>query len=174
MFKWYPWFTQKWRGATRHMTLAEKGAYRELIDEYMTNGGALENNARALAAIAGCSLQEWAEVSETVLAKFEQSHGKLVHPRCEEELLVQQSYSTAKAEAGRKGGLAKAKNYNEMLAVLQHSQGSAIANRSTLHNTKNLSSYVRGQEKKDDIQERGFPKTPELASLVQKKSNGST
>ena len=87
-FDWFPWWVQHWRRDTKHLTLAEKGAYHELIDEYMLTG-LLPDNDRALTAIIGCTLDEWLAVSVVVRGFFHPSNGRLIHKRCEQERKIQ-------------------------------------------------------------------------------------
>lgn len=85
-FDWYPWYAEHYRRDTRHLSLAECGAYRRLIDEYMETGEALPDNDAALARLLGVARDEWLCVSPAVRPFFHSEQGKLTHKRCEEEL----------------------------------------------------------------------------------------
>lgn len=65
------WWIDRWRKSTAYtdMTLAEQGAYRNLLDELWLRGGALPNDERILAKICG-DPWGWKKVRENVLARF--------------------------------------------------------------------------------------------------------
>ena len=50
------WWTDRWRASSAFsdLTLAEQGAYRNLLDAAFLRGGALPDDARILARAAGC------------------------------------------------------------------------------------------------------------------------
>jgi uncharacterized protein YdaU (DUF1376 family) len=66
------WWIDRWRKSTAYtdMTLAEQGAYRNLLDEAHLRGGALPNNERILAKASGDAVG-WPEVRAVVMAHFE-------------------------------------------------------------------------------------------------------
>ena len=175
---WYPFYVVAYRRDTSHLTLAEHGAYRRLIDEYMTCGGPLPDNDRALAAIIGCTLDEWIFVAPAVRLFFEVSTKKLIHKRCEQELEMQQRLSTAKAEAGRRGGLERVRRFNELQAVLK--QHSSAAQHTTLQvnittsefcSAGSLAPLADGELRSSAIQngKQKIEPSVELLQIVQKK-----
>lgn len=99
---WFPWYRELYRADTLHLTLAEDGAYRRLIDEYMTLRQPLPNNPRALARLLGVSLEEWLAVSENVLSFFKQDGGVLRHKRCDKELDAQDARAKKRSERAQK------------------------------------------------------------------------
>ena len=68
------WWIDRWRKSTAYtdMTLAEQGAYRNLLDELWLRGGLLPLDERTLARACGDAL-EWAAVRDHVLAHFERT-----------------------------------------------------------------------------------------------------
>lgn len=66
------WWIDRWRKSTAYMdmTLAEQGAYRNLLDEAHLRGGPLPLDDRILAKACGDALA-WPAVREKVLARFE-------------------------------------------------------------------------------------------------------
>lgn len=98
---WYCFHIDTWRRHTRHLSFAEKGAYRELIDEYMNARGPLPDNDRALAAIAGGDLADWQLVQANVRAFFKIKDGKLYHQRCDDELRKQTEQFNKRSTLGR-------------------------------------------------------------------------
>jgi uncharacterized protein YdaU (DUF1376 family) len=111
--RWYPWYPLKFRRDTQHLGLAEDGAYRRLIDEYMTTGEPLPDNDMALARIVGVGKDEWLAVAPTVRPFFEASNGKLIHGRCHKELMQQASLKHAYSMRGQSGADARWKDHRE-------------------------------------------------------------
>lgn len=65
------WWIDRWRKSTAYtdMTLAEQGAYRNLLDELWLRDGIIPKDERILAKIAG-DMKGWAKVRVAVLARF--------------------------------------------------------------------------------------------------------
>lgn len=83
---WFKSYPADYRDDTWHLSLAEHGAYKLLIDHYMHHEKPLPDNDNALASIVGVDPQTWSEVSLNVREFFTPKRGKLIHKRCEEEL----------------------------------------------------------------------------------------
>lgn len=115
---WYPFYTADFRRDTLHLTLAEEGAYRRLIDEYMVSKGPLPDDDRVLARIIGVSFEEWTAVAKSVRTFFHTTNGKLQHKRCEKELHAQAKRVQEKKEHAQKAARAKWKNYYEMRDIV--------------------------------------------------------
>jgi uncharacterized protein YdaU (DUF1376 family) len=83
------WWIDRWRKSSAYMdmTLAEQGAYRNLLDEAHLRGGPLPADERILAKACGDAL-EWPKVRNAVLARFER-HTDGYHNRTLEEVLAQ-------------------------------------------------------------------------------------
>ena len=73
------WWIDRWRKSTAYtdLTLAERGAYRELLDECWLRGGVIPANDRILARIVGATPEEWKSIMRAVLARFESCEGGL-------------------------------------------------------------------------------------------------
>lgn len=102
---------------TQHLSLAEDGAYRRLIDEYMTTRQPIPANDRSISRILGCGLDEWLSVKENVISYFKLENppgnplGFYRHSFCDRELLEDEDRILTARENGRKGGRGKtAKN----------------------------------------------------------------
>ena len=109
---WYPWYPALYRKATMHLTIAQDGAYRRLIDEYMTNGFPLPSNGSAIARIIGISLEEWEKIAPAILPFFQQK-GELLHnERCDIELERQARLSNKRSEVAKKA--AQKRNSNQI------------------------------------------------------------
>lgn len=105
---WYPFFVTDYRRDTYHLSLEEDGAYRRLIDEYMTTRAALPNDDTALARIVGIPKTEWDRLAPVVRRFFRLRNDRLFHKRCEREIRAQNARHNRNSERARKGGTAKA------------------------------------------------------------------
>jgi len=65
------WWMDRWQKSTafKDLTLAEQGAYRNLLDELWLRDGALRDDDRVLAKCSGDAL-EWPKIRERVMAHF--------------------------------------------------------------------------------------------------------
>jgi uncharacterized protein YdaU (DUF1376 family) len=109
---WYPWFPLAFRHKTYHLSLAQDGAYRRLIDEYMLTRRPLPDNDMALARILGIGLDEWLTVATAVRQFFRPSSGLLFHKRCDQELRAQNTRWERFSERGKKAAFAKYSKIN--------------------------------------------------------------
>ncbi len=99
MMEWYKRRPGNYRRKTRHLSLAEHGAYNLLIDEYYSVESPLPADDHALASIIGKPLDEWLAVKKNVLPFFTKSGGVLRNKHCEVEL--------EEVSSRRAGGLAR-------------------------------------------------------------------
>jgi uncharacterized protein YdaU (DUF1376 family) len=113
---WYPWNPIAFRRKTFHLSLAEEGAYRRLIDEYMLGREPLPDDDKALARILGISGEEWAVVAPKVREFFCARKGRLHNKRCDEELRAQDMRSERFSERGKKAAYAKYNNPKNLTA----------------------------------------------------------
>ncbi|HKP75330.1 MAG TPA: DUF1376 domain-containing protein [Longimicrobiaceae bacterium] len=97
------WWIDRWRRSSAYMdmTLAQQGAYRNLLDEYRLRGGTLPNDERVLAKACGDPL-EWPAVRDVVMKKFVLEDGVWKHRTADEVNGVSDILSDAQAEKGRK------------------------------------------------------------------------
>jgi len=79
------WWIDRWRKSTAYtdMTLAEQGAYRNLLDELWLRNGLLPNDDRILGKVAGDSL-EWPTVRAAVMRRFVKVENGWRHPTHDE------------------------------------------------------------------------------------------
>jgi uncharacterized protein YdaU (DUF1376 family) len=100
------WWIDRYRKSTAYtdMSLAEQGAYRNLLDEQRIRGGFVPNDERILAKVCGDALA-WPDVREKVLARFETTpDGKQLFNRTATEVnAVTDALSMTRAESGRRG-----------------------------------------------------------------------
>lgn len=78
-----PWFPRDFISATRHLALAERGAYRELLD-HQWELGSLPNDETRLARILGITIEEFRSIWAVIKDKFESVDGDLLNKRLEE------------------------------------------------------------------------------------------
>lgn len=100
-------------GDTRHLTTEQHGAYLLLLMAMWRADGTLPNDAKKLARIAGCTSSRWSRIADDVLAFFDVSDGVLSNKRLKLELEKAQEKSFQRAEAGIRGGKAKALKYKK-------------------------------------------------------------
>jgi uncharacterized protein YdaU (DUF1376 family) len=101
---------------TVHLDAAQTGSYLMLIMHYW-KAGKLPTDDRSLARIARATPEGWLAMRPTIEAFFTPGWR---HKRIDFELGQAAEKSTWRAEAGRKGGLAKERNYKLNVAMLQH------------------------------------------------------
>ena len=109
-------------GDTRHLTTEQHGAYLLLLMTMWRSDGELPNDDRKLARIAGCTGSRWTKIKDDVLAFFDVEGAALTNKRLKLELEKASEKSIKRAEAGTRGGEAKARK----------TKGSAVANASPL------------------------------------------
>lgn len=101
---YYAWFPTIYEQDTQHLSLAEDGAYRRLIDHYMTTRSPLPSSDKALARIVGCGNDEWQIISGNVLSFFKAKEGNFYHDFCEETIAGDTARILQAQLNGRKGG----------------------------------------------------------------------
>lgn len=124
-------------GDTRHLTTEQHGAYLLLLMTMWRADGRLPHDDKKLARITGCTASRWARIKGDVLDFFDVDGADLTHGRLMLELKKASEKSIQRAEAGKRGGEAKARKTN----------GTPVANASDLlcH-----SSDIRSQNKKEE------------------------
>lgn len=110
---YYEWFPTIFKADTQHLSLAEDGAYRRLLDEYMLTRTPLPCDDRALARIAGVGWQEWGDVKDAVMRFFKPSTnpaGFYHHSFCDDTIAKHNARITTARANGGKGGRPKKPN----------------------------------------------------------------
>jgi uncharacterized protein YdaU (DUF1376 family) len=113
---WMPFYVVDFETDTVHLDAIQTGAYVMLILHYW-KAGKLPSDDRSLARIARCDAEQWCAMRPIIEAFFAPGWR---HKRIDFELGRAVEKSTWRAEAGRKGGLAKECNYKLNVAMLQH------------------------------------------------------
>lgn len=98
------WWIDRWRKSSAYMdfTLAQQGAYRNLIDEAWLRGGVLPDDERTLARASGDPL-EWPDMRDRVMAKFYRVEDGWRHSTVDEVMGKSGDLREKRATAGRKG-----------------------------------------------------------------------
>lgn len=102
------WWIDRWRKSTAYtdMTLAEQGAYRNLLDELWLRDGVLPNDERILAKICG-DPWGWKKVREKVLARFILGPDGWRNETHDEVCAQYRAFTERQSEKGRKGAAAR-------------------------------------------------------------------
>lgn len=98
------WWIDRWRKSTAYtdMTVEERGAYRELLDELWLRGGTIPNDDRILARIVG-DPDAWKRVKKVVLARFIETPEGLTNETHDEVSSGSNRFSESQSEKGKKG-----------------------------------------------------------------------
>lgn len=98
----------RWRKSTAYtdMTLAEQGAYRNLLDELWLREGPLPDDDRILGRISGDPV-EWPTVRAAVMARFTKTPEGWVNETQTEVMAATRRYSDSQSAKGRKGADAR-------------------------------------------------------------------
>lgn len=109
-----PLFVNDYIGATRHMSLAERGAYTDLLF-LEWNIGPLPADPRRLAAMISCPPRAFAKIWPTVSKKFIETAEGLINERLELHRVKAIEIAKKRAIAGRDGGNATAAKHRSTL-----------------------------------------------------------
>jgi uncharacterized protein YdaU (DUF1376 family) len=125
---WFPWYPADYRADTMHLTPAQDGVYRRLIDHYMETRQPLPDNDTALARIAGINLDSCSHDLAIAKAFFSPAeNGLLRHKRCDIELDRQHSKIVSYQKRGETGGRKRWGNNKKKQDADSNSYASAIA-----------------------------------------------
>lgn len=110
---WMPFYVRDYLAETCHLSTLEHGAYMLLIMHYWQKGG-LPNDERILAKIARLSDRQWATVKIGIRGFFDADWR---HADTEASIAKAETKSSARSEAGYRGGIAKSlKNKDAAMA----------------------------------------------------------
>ncbi len=98
------WWIDRWRKSTAYtdMTLAEQGAYRNLLDELWLRDGYLPDCDRSLANVCGDAV-EWAKVRESVMSRFVETEKGWTNETALAVISKASSLHDARSKAGKVG-----------------------------------------------------------------------
>lgn len=124
---WFPWFPTVFKRATAHLTPAQDGLYRRLIDYYMETREPLPDNEIALARICGVSVECFKDASSILRAFFKEKDGLLFHDFCDNQLDLQDKRSRKRSEIASKAANARHKKnkLNQEHDCIKHTPSNA-------------------------------------------------
>lgn len=101
------WWIDRWRKSTAYtdMTLAEQGAYRNLLDELWLRGGCLPDDDRILAKVSGAAI-EWPSVRLSVMKRFYRTDAGWRH-ETHDEIAGGSKFHKSQSDKGKKGAEAR-------------------------------------------------------------------
>ena len=107
-FQFYPrdWLASS---SVRRMTLAERGAYIDLLAYAWQDGGLPDDDAE-IARMLQVSTSVWRKLARRVRPRFEVQDGRLINARLECVRAEQAAYRERRANAGRSGAAKRWRN----------------------------------------------------------------
>lgn len=109
---WFPWYPADFRAKTGLLNAAEKGAYRELLDEiYLTRKG-LPDDDKKLAKVCFLSIKKWQNVRSSLEPFFVIQDGYWYHKTAHEIMTKQKIINQSFSERGKLGA---AKRWNKVI-----------------------------------------------------------
>jgi uncharacterized protein YdaU (DUF1376 family) len=108
------WWVDRWRKSTAYtdMSLAEQGAYRNLLDELWLRGGVLPDDDRVLAKVSGDAMA-WPSIRPSVMARFYKTREGWRHETHDEVSRSSPNFHKSQSEKGKKGAAAKWRNHRK-------------------------------------------------------------
>jgi uncharacterized protein YdaU (DUF1376 family) len=101
-----PVWIDAYHADTRHLSTVQHGAYLLILMSMWRNGGKLKNDEKALARIAGLTLDKWRRYGGDVMDLLAVEDGFVSQKRLLQELNKSRSNIEKKRTAGKAGGLA--------------------------------------------------------------------
>jgi uncharacterized protein YdaU (DUF1376 family) len=95
-------------GDTLHLSTEQIGAYMLLLMAMWNAGGRLPNDDAKLARVVRMSVKKWKAIEADLIGFFDVTDGEIYHNRLTKELQKSERKSQSRADAGAKGGSAKA------------------------------------------------------------------
>ncbi|AUX76387.1 YdaU family protein [Sinorhizobium fredii] len=95
-------------GDTLHLSTEQIGAYMLLLMAMWNAGGRLPNDDAKLARVVRMSVKKWKSIEADLLGFFDVEGGEITHNRLTKEIQKSERKSQSRADAGAKGGSAKA------------------------------------------------------------------
>ena len=107
------WWIDRWRKSTAYtdMSLAEQGAYRNLLDELWLRGGVLPDDDRAIAKASGDAVA-WPSLKAKVMARFYKTKDGWRN-ETHDEVSGKTKFVKSQSEKGKKGAEARWRPHKE-------------------------------------------------------------
>lgn len=134
---YYSWFPTIYRADTSHLTPAQDGAYRRLIDEYMLTRSPLRSDDISLSRIIGCDVNTWISEFKTHLVSFfKTSDGFWFHKFCDEVILNDSERIQKSRRNGSLGGRPTKYKINKKTHSVTETETLPTLNNTKLNKTK--------------------------------------
>lgn len=123
---YYRWFWQDFRAnrKVQRMNYIERGLYRELLDECWAEGG-FHDDVSEMAEICGCPVDVMASAWQVLASCFVLVDGIWHNEKMDSVRTEKDRERVNKQNAGRKGGICKAMNQKDSVALASTSQAVA-------------------------------------------------
>jgi uncharacterized protein YdaU (DUF1376 family) len=129
---WYPMYPKDWIEGTAHMTAAQRGVYCDLLaHQWCRPRCELPLAHEELARMVRLSLSEFEDAWRSISDKFSEGKTGYRNRRLRKEWLKARRIRAKRAEFGRKGGVAKARNLLQQKARPSDGNGSSTNEVST-------------------------------------------
>jgi uncharacterized protein YdaU (DUF1376 family) len=161
---YYEWYPTIFQADTQHLSLAEDGAYRRLIDHYMQTKSPLPIDDKALARVIGIGIDEWVSIRPQVVTYFKPTGLLLHHKFCDEVLSKHSARLLKSKNNGSRGGrpsIGKAIVTTQPVIETKPSGNPITEQNRTEHKEKESSAAKTDFEK---IYEAGIAVFPQLAA----------
>jgi uncharacterized protein YdaU (DUF1376 family) len=123
---WFPWYPERYKNKTLHLTAEQDGIYRRLIDHYMETRQPLPDNDYALARISGVDIECFKHASSIIRAFFKEGKGGyLSHETCNQ--LLDEPDNQAKFRSERAEKAANKRWQNQKDTCSEHASSNAQA-----------------------------------------------
>lgn len=144
--KWYKRDPTRALKGMMKLTLEERGAYNTVLDLIYSHDGRLEDDERFIAGWLRTDVRVWRRLRGRLLelGKLFVEDGLIRNSTADAEVLSALSRVESLTDAGRQGGLARARKYEAVNKEINHlSQASAKAGDSHKLNTSTTTSTIR-------------------------------
>jgi uncharacterized protein YdaU (DUF1376 family) len=140
---WFPWYPERYKNKTLHLTAEQDGIYRRLIDHYMETRQPLPDNNHALARISGVSGECFEHASSIIRAFFKQEKGGLLsHETCNQLLDEQDNQAKFRSERAEKAANKRWQNQKDTCSEHASSNARAMLGDATITVNNNSNSKV--------------------------------
>lgn len=147
---WFPWYPERYKLKTLHLTAEEDGIYRRLLDHYMVTRQPLPDNDFALARITGVDNDCFKLASSKLKAFFKhKKDGLLHHETCDTELDKQDKQSKFYSDRAKRGAKARQNKDIENIDLAASSKREAPLQLATITKTITVNTI---KEKKQAIE----------------------
>jgi uncharacterized protein YdaU (DUF1376 family) len=133
---WFPWYPERYRNKTLHLTAEQDGIYRRLIDHYMETRQPLPDNDYALARISGVDNECFKHASSIIRAFFKQSKGGILsHDTCNQMLDEQDKQAKFRTERAERAANKRWRNQKDTCFKHASSNAQAMLEHATITKT---------------------------------------